>query len=298
MSDEYSANMARTWHFSAVVVGSPAASREKARRFGIRSLTYAAFGVGREAWELGAAMATYRTRFTAPVQPNTGRPTWTPEPVVLVHGLGHNDGAWSTLGARLGVAGFFDFTPVTYGLDDDVPRIAARIAEQVQAIVVSRSVDRVHLIGHSLGGVAIRYWHDVLGGAERADAVVTLGAPHLGTPWTRLPFLGPSARDLAIDSSVTATLGRRNTPHDHWTTIGGAFDLVVPPSRAHLPGAEAINVPAGHAGLLTSQVAAGHVCIALLNAEERWAAAQQGCERAQLGRGTLAARVSAGRRSC
>jgi pimeloyl-ACP methyl ester carboxylesterase len=221
-------------------------------------------------------MAAYRNRFTAPAQPNTGRRTRSPAPVVLVHGLGHNDGAWSTLGARLGVAGFFDFTPVTYGIDDDVPRIGARIAEHVQGIVVSRSVERVHLIGHSLGGVAIRYWHDVLGGAARTDAVVTLGAPLLGTPWTRLPFLSPAARDLAVGSSVTATLGRLNAPHDHWTTIGGTFDLVIPPSRAHLPGAEAIIVAAGHAGLLTSRAAAGHVCMALLHAEERWAAAQTG----------------------
>ena len=77
-----------------------------------------------EAWAVGAAMAAYRDRFAAPVAPRTARP-WPTHPVVLVHRFGHNDGAWSTLGARLGAAGFFEFTPVTYGLDDEVPRIAA-----------------------------------------------------------------------------------------------------------------------------------------------------------------------------
>ena len=235
--------------------------------------------MGREAWAVGAAMARYGRDFAPPVRPGTSRPTWTTEPVVLVHGLGHNDGAWSTLGARLGTAGFFDFAPVTYGFADEVPRIAARIAQQVEAIAALRSVERVHLIGHSLGGVAIRYWHDVLGGDVFADAVVTLGAPHLGTPWARLPFLSAPARDLAIGSSVTERLDRRSVRHDRWTTIGGTFDLVVPASRAHLPGAEAVDVAAGHAGLLTSGAAAGHVCMALLYAEDQRAAASDRCSR-------------------
>ena len=242
-------------------------------RFGVGALKEATFGLGREAWAISAAMATYRKGFASPARPGTTRPTWRTEPVVLVHGLGHNDGAWSTLGARLGAAGFFDFTPVTYGLADDVPRVAGLIADRVDMLVVSRSVERVHLIGHSLGGVAIRYWYDMLGGDARADAVVTLGAPHLGTIWTHLPFLRAPARDLAVDSLVTTRLRRRGVQHDRWTTIGGNFDLVVPPWRAHLPGAENVNVPAGHAGLLTSRAAAGHVCMALLNAEDQRAAA-------------------------
>ena len=61
-----------------------------------------------------------------------------------------------------------------------MPAIAARIAEEVDAVITSRAIDRVHLVGHSLGGVAIRYWYDVLGGNRRADAVVTLGAPLAG----------------------------------------------------------------------------------------------------------------------
>jgi len=241
------------------------------------SVPGAAIGMGREAWAVAAAMARYGRHFAAPVRPATSRPTWTTEPVVLVHGLGHNDGAWSTLGARLGAAGFFDFTTVTYGFDDEVPRIAVRIAHQVETITALRPVERVHLIGHSLGGVAIRYWHDVLGGDVRADAVVTMGAPHLGTPWTRLPFLSAPARDLAVGSSVAETLDRRGVGHDRWTTIGGTFDLVVPASRAHLPGAEAVNVASGHAGLLTSGAAAGHVCMALLHAEDQRAIAAERC---------------------
>jgi len=239
----------------------------------MRPLADAVVGASREALAVGAAVARYRRRFEVPVRPSSSRPTWTTRPVVLVHGFGHNAGAWSGLAARLAAAGFFDLSTVTYGIDDDVPRIAALIAEEVDAVASSRAVDRVHLVGHSLGGVAIRYWYDVLGGEDQADAVVTLGAPLRGMIWTRLPFLRPSARDLAAGSLVTETLERRRGPHRRWTTVGGMFDLVVPPGRAHLDDAEVVDVPTGHAGLLTSPRAAGEVCLALLHAEEVRAAA-------------------------
>ncbi len=234
----------------------------------MRPLTDAVVGASREALAVGAAVAHYRRPFEVPVPPSTQRATRTTRPVVLVHGLGHNAGAWSKLATRLAAAGFSELSTVTYGIDDDVPAIAARIAEEVEAVITSRAVDRVHLVGHSLGGVAIRYWYDVLGGNRRADAVVTLGAPLRGTVWTRLPFLRPPARDLLADSPVSRTLSIRKRRHDRWTTVGGTFDVVVPPARAHLDDAEVVDVPAGHAGLLTSTQAGGAVCLALLHAEE------------------------------
>jgi triacylglycerol lipase len=239
----------------------------------MRPLANVVIGVGREALAVGGAVANYRRHFVPPARPGSARPTWTTRPVVLVHGFGHNPGAWSKLAARLAAAGFFDLSTVTYRIDDDVPRIAALIAEEVEAVIAARGVDRVHLVGHSLGGVAIRYWHDVLGGEEHADAVVTLGAPLRGVPWSRLPFLRPPARDLDVGSPVSRTLRRRRGRHEHWTTVGGTFDVVVPPVRAHLDDADVVDVPTGHAGLLTSPLAGGEVCLALLHAEELRAAA-------------------------
>jgi triacylglycerol lipase len=243
---------------------------------GIRPLTDAVVGAGREAMAVGAAVAHYRRGFAVPRQ-SSARPTWPTRPVVLVHGFGHNPGAWSGLAARLAAAGFSDLSTVTYGINDDIPRIAARIAEHVETVMASSDVERVHLVGHSLGGVAIRYWYDVLGGDEQSDAVVTLGSPLLGAPplgvlWARLPFLRPPARDLAADSAVSRALERQHRRHERWTTVGGTFDVVVPSSRAHLDDADVVDVPTGHAGLLTSPQAGGQVCMALLHAEELRAA--------------------------
>ena len=113
----------------------------------------------------------------------------------------------------------------------------------------SSGESRVHVVAHSLGGVAVRYWHDVLDGQRRADAIVTLGAPHGGTPWARLVVLPRRARDLAPGSPF---LGARND-YRRWTTIGGSLDVVVPASSSHLLTSQRIDLPGiGDAGLLTS----------------------------------------------
>ena len=190
-------------------------------------------------------------------------------PVVLVHGFAHNPSAWLALADRLHAEGFADLWAVRYGWRDDVPTIARAVATQVDAAVdATRSGGgRVHLVAHSLGGVAVRYWHDVLGGVDRAAAVVTLAAPHTGTPWTRLPFPGPG-HDLHEGSVVSRRLAASRCPHDRWTTISGTYDLVVPGVRARLPGARHVEVAEAHVGLLTSPLVADHVCTALLAAED------------------------------
>jgi hypothetical protein len=86
--------------------------------------------------------------------------------------------------------------------------------------------------------------------------------------WARLPFVRPPARDLTADSAVSRALDRQHRRHERWTTVGGTFDVVVPSARAHLDDAQVVDVPAGHAGLLTSPQAGGQVCLALLHAEE------------------------------
>ena len=195
--------------------------------------------------------------------PRPGR-TWTNAPVVLVHGLAHNTSAWIDLAERLRAAGFSDLHAVAYGLGADVPTIASMIERGVDRALLTSRETRVHVVAHSLGGVGVRYWHDVLDGQRRADAIVSLGAPHGGTPWARLVILPRRARDLAPGSPILSA------PNDYrrWTTIGGSLDVVVPASSSHLQSSQRIDLPGvGHAGLLTSPAVGGVVCAALLEAE-------------------------------
>jgi pimeloyl-ACP methyl ester carboxylesterase len=199
----------------------------------------------------------------------TERPRWRCAPVVLVHGAGHNATAWSSLARRLAVAGFVELHPVDYGIRDDARSIAVKIDRVVRALVRDGTAPRVHLVAHSFGGIAVRYWHDRLEGAARVDAAVTLGAPHAGTPWARLHAPLPAAHDSSPTSPLIRELANGAVNYDRWTTIGGALDVVVPPRCAHLPGSRSVDVPGvGHVGLLDASTAGGLVCAALLEAEE------------------------------
>jgi triacylglycerol esterase/lipase EstA (alpha/beta hydrolase family) len=94
------------------------------------------------------------------------------QPVDLLHGLAHNPSASLALVDRLRAEGFSDVRAVRYGWRDDVPRVASAIADQVDGTDGDSRTGgaRVHLVAHSLGGVAVRYWHDVLGGVDRTGA--------------------------------------------------------------------------------------------------------------------------------
>jgi len=201
-----------------------------------------------------------------PLMPSLPGRTWTNAPVVLVHGMGHNTSAWINLADRLRVAGFSDLHAVHYGLRADVPTIATMIERVVSRALLTSRESRVHVVAHSLGGVGVRYWHDALDGRRRADAIVSLGAPHGGTFWARLAVLPRRARDLAPGSSILTA----REDYRRWTTIGGSLDVVVPASSSHLQTSQRIDLPGvGHAGLLTSPAVGGVVCAALLEAEHQ-----------------------------
>jgi triacylglycerol lipase len=225
---------------------------------------------------------------SAPLMPVRPGPTWTNAPVVLVHGLGHNTGAWISLAGRFRAAGFSDLHAVGYRFGADVPTIATMIERVVSRAAPVSGEARVHIVAHSLGGVGVRYWHD---GQRRADAVVTLGAPHGGTRWARLAFLPRRARDLAPGSSIL----RARNDYRRWTTIGGSLDVVVPASSSHLQSSQRIDLPGvGHAGLLTSPAVGGLVCAALLEAEYQRAARADRPKQTQTGSVALRERAPAG----
>ncbi len=97
------------------------------------------------------------------------------QPVILVHGLWM--GGWAMQGLRLLLAGrdfaarALDYRSMAQGLDEH----ARRLAEDVQA----QAEPKVHLVGHSLGGLVIlRYLRDH--GEARIGRVVLLGAPVRG----------------------------------------------------------------------------------------------------------------------
>jgi triacylglycerol esterase/lipase EstA (alpha/beta hydrolase family) len=182
----------------------------------------------------------------------------TDAPVVLVHGYGGAKTQWLFVERALVAAGYHDITTMEYdACRTDIPGLARQLCRLVQRVAAERGARRVHLVGHSLGGVIIRYAVTVLGLDELVGAAVTIASPHGGSPVAHMAT-SVSGAQLRPGSALLRQLESAARPgQTRWTAFGGGCDVVVPPSRARLrPTALAatnVTVPGeGHLSILLS----------------------------------------------
>jgi len=122
-----------------------------------------------------------------PIRPVPGDviPGGGPYPFVLCHGMGGFD-ALGPLEYFYGVAdhltdlGYEVYTTEVPQFDSVAARAAA-LAPQIDAILAVSGADKVNLIGHSQGGLDIRYLVSSLGYGSVVASLTTIGTPHYGT---------------------------------------------------------------------------------------------------------------------
>ena len=175
-------------------------------------------------------------------------------PVVLVHGFGGSSTSWFALRRALSADGrtvvTFDYPP--WG--PSVEELADRLTATVEGVLAASGAEKVHLVGHSLGGVIIA---QALSGdrlARHVDLVVTLGSPFGGCPWAHLLSPLPLVRAIRATSPLLRRLAAAPPPAGvRWLAFASALDQVVPADRA-IPAhrqATCISVDAaGHCGML------------------------------------------------
>jgi triacylglycerol esterase/lipase EstA (alpha/beta hydrolase family) len=101
-------------------------------------------------------------------------------PVVLVHGYMCNHRIWDDVATTLRANGHPVFAVNLEPLFTSIDHYAPIVEEAVEALCSHAGVSQVALVGHSMGGLAIRAWMRAHG-VHRAARVVTLGTPHAGT---------------------------------------------------------------------------------------------------------------------
>ena len=108
-------------------------------------------------------------------------------PILLVHGMVDNRSIFTVLRRGLRRRGFGRVLTANYSpFIADIPTAAVALSDQVELICAETGYERIHLVGHSMGGVIARYYIQCLGGDERIHTLVTLGSPHSGTVPARL----------------------------------------------------------------------------------------------------------------
>ncbi len=174
-------------------------------------------------------------------------------PVILVHGWALNRGSLWLLRRRLlrdgwGPACCFDYPWLSVDVE-----AAARQLHEVVGALAARERRPITCIGHSLGGLVLRYF------ARRYPApsvrrIVTLGTPHHGTDLGRI--FGQRGRSLLPGSRLLNTLNAGDHVPQQFDVIAihSTFDaMIVPPGNAIYPGAFNIQVNnVGHNALLFS----------------------------------------------
>lgn len=176
-------------------------------------------------------------------------------PVLFVHGYMHTASAWLPFSAWFRAAGYRDLHALTYhSLRDDFPAIVARVEAEVRRLDAARPGRGVVLVGHSLGGLAIRQFLNTSPLAGRVLAAATLGAPHQGSALAGLA-MSPLGRSLGFRGPLVRTVEAADRPpRVPCLSLSSPMDNIVLPReglRILAPGwREAETAPVCHLGMV------------------------------------------------
>jgi pimeloyl-ACP methyl ester carboxylesterase len=174
-------------------------------------------------------------------------------PVLLVHGYAGTASVWGPLRSALAGAGFGLIVSLDYNsFAVDPAAVSAELTRQALRAAAATGAPRVHLIGHSLGGLIVR---SALAASPelsfRTGGAVTIASPHRGISLARIAP-GQCARIMHPGHHCTRPEAGAPGPV-RWLAYYSDGDRVVPPASARLddPGYRAVNVPIPGCGHLT-----------------------------------------------
>ncbi len=199
--------------------------------------------LGREALAFArqAALLHRDLPASAPDQAGAGE-----DVVVLLHGLFATAGVLRPLRQHIEREASAHTASFTYapgpGVDDIARRLRTLIATLPDGV-------RIHLVGHSMGGVVARWFVQELGGDPRVVQTISLGSPFQGTRRAKL-MPAAAGRDILPSSAVLRRLAEspaQGVPH---LSIAAKNDGVVTEEAVFHHGERVLVDDCGHNGLL------------------------------------------------
>lgn len=179
-------------------------------------------------------------------------------PIIMLHGYFHNRSGFLVFRRALRRAGFRHVSSLNSNvIGHDVAELAKQLSEHVDRVIEETGATKVHLIGHSLGGLVARAYVQS-GGEDNVHTCITLGTPHAGT-YSAFAGRGRAARDLRPGSPFMRQLALADASDVRFVSYYSNLDaMIIPASSAIItaPGLKARNVlikDLGHMSLLISQ---------------------------------------------
>lgn len=168
--------------------------------------------------------------------------------VVFLHGLFASAGVLRPLRAAITRNRGVHAAALSYPPGPGIAELSERLRALLHTLPATA---RIHLVGHSLGGIVVRHFVQEIGDA-RVVQTISLATPFAGIP--RAGWLGLAAtRDLDHQSPLLRRLRLRgeSSTIPHLSIIAGADSLVKSPVAHALPGGEVVIMhDRGHNTLL------------------------------------------------
>ncbi len=174
------------------------------------------------------------------------------QPIIFLHGLFQSPACWLWLKLCLQRRGFSNLHTIALPPWKDVEILTERLAKRVDELRMANGRQKVHLIGHSMGGIIARNYLQIRGGAQKVDCCLLIATPNGGSKLA--PFaLSSLGRLLMPGSPFLQRLAVTPLPPEaRISTIYSRHDnMVLPYEHARLDGACNIELSgSGHTSLL------------------------------------------------
>ena len=177
-------------------------------------------------------------------------------PVLLVHGYMNNHFSWLNMEKALKNRGYKGniYTIKLKGPLNSIESFAKQLADRIGEIVEKTGSEKVHLIGHSMGGLICYYYKNILDKENIVSKIITIGSPLKGINRAKIS-IGICGKQMLPHSSLLARLNfNGDIPQYHFAS---SSDQVVYPIFTSL-----INKP-NHKNFLIKDV--GHLSMLFNN---------------------------------
>jgi predicted alpha/beta hydrolase family esterase len=189
-------------------------------------------------------------------------------PVVLVHGVLCNAGAWARTAEKLAALGIAPIYAISYGPPlHPIEEFSAQLDAYLDQVLAATGARRAVLVTHSMGGIVARDWlrrYDT----RKVARIVTIGAPHHGSVFAWL-MAGACLAEIRWHSAWIEALPAAPasppmvalwSPHD---------SMVAPQVSCLLDGAQSVAFPGvGHNALIGDGAVLARVVLEIDRARE------------------------------
>ena len=188
-------------------------------------------------------------------------------PVLLLHGLFVNQSCWFWFKRQLRKQGCTNIVTINLTGWHNEETLTELLAQRVDELRHQFGVNKVHLIGHSMGGVIARNYIQLRGGADKVDQLICLGSPHHGSKLAALSVT-PLGKLLIPGSGFLRKLNSAPIPEQVQLTniYTKKDDMVLPNSSHYLDWGNSIELDRmGHTALIYRKAPISATITALQN---------------------------------